>query len=162
MSSSPPPADPSPVPRSLARLRHLGLVLLGLLVVQCIIGFAVTMYVSLPSSPSYLAVFASVPLLTAHIVIALLLLAVALYATALAIRLQVRTIGALQAVATILLLGASEQGLAFSFTANNNDSLGMLGGFVGALILEIVVLLWLSRRARSTTAAAVARVAVSP
>ena len=119
-------------------------------------------YVTLPSSPSYLTVFASIPLLTAHIVIAFLLLAVAAYATVLAFRLHVRTVGGLEALATVFLLGAIEQGFAYTFTQNNNYSLGMVGGFVGALVVEIVVLLWLSRKVRSETAAANPAAMASP
>ena len=135
--------------RTSERLRHLGLVLFGLLLVECVIGIALATYVSLPSSPSFLTVFTSVPLLTAHIVLAFLLTVVALYATLLALRLRETGIAGWEALTTVFLLLAVEQGFAFTFNQNNMFVLGMVVGFLGALVVQGVVIYRLSRKIRA-------------
>jgi len=145
------PAENAPsIHRAAERLRHLGVVLFGLLVVECVIGIALAMYVSLPSSPSFLTVFTSVPLLTAHIALAFLLTVVALYATLLAMRLRVTGIAGWEALTTVFLLLAVEQGFAFTFNQNNMFVLGMVVGFLGALVVQGVVVFRLSQKIKAT------------
>jgi hypothetical protein len=145
------PAEPAaPASRAAERLRHLGLVLFGLLLVECVIGIALATYVSLPSSPSFLTVFTSVPLLTAHVALAFLLTVVALYATLLALRLRVTGIAGWEALTTVFLLLAVEQGFAFTFNQNNMFVLGMVVGFLGALVVQGVVIYRLSRKMKAT------------
>ncbi|HKN06633.1 MAG TPA: hypothetical protein VJ021_03370 [Thermoplasmata archaeon] len=141
------PAENAPSARRAAeRLRHLGWVLFGLLVVECVIGIALALYVSLPSSPSFLTVFTSVPLLTAHIALAFLLTIVALYATLLALRLRVPGVAGWEALTTLFLLVAVQEGFAFTFDQNNLYVLGMVVGFLGALVVQGVVIYRLSRK----------------
>lgn len=115
---------------------------------QCIIGVGVAVLVTLPSSPSFMTVFTSIPLLTAHVVLALLLIVVALYATVLAYRLHLPGIAGWEALATAFLLFASQEGLAFTSTQNNAYSLGMVLGFLGALFVQVVVIYRLGRKPR--------------
>ncbi|MGA8710961.1 MAG: hypothetical protein WB786_07010 [Thermoplasmata archaeon] len=151
MSESSAPATASPLLRSIGRLRHLGWVLLGMLVVECVIGIALTAYVSLPSSPSFMTVFSSAPLLTAHIVLAFLLFVVAVYATVLAVRLKVAGIAGWEGLVALFLLVAIQEGFAFSFNSNNMYVAGMVVGFLGALIAQVVVNYRLARRSREAT-----------
>jgi hypothetical protein len=139
--------------RGAERLLHLGWVLVGLLVVEGVIGIALAMYVTLPSSPSFMAVFTSIPLLTAHIAIAFLVTAVAAYATLLAYRLRVPGVVGWEALATLFLLLALQEGFAFTFTQNNAYVLGMVVGFLGALFVEVVVIYRLTRRTREPASA---------
>jgi len=115
-------------------------------VVECVIGIALALYVSLPSSPSFLTVFTSVPLLTAHIALAFLLTIVALYATLLALRLRVPGVAGWEALTTLFLLVAVQEGFAFTFDQNNLYVLGMVVGFLGALVVQGVVIYRLSRK----------------
>jgi hypothetical protein len=131
------------------RLLHLGWVLLGLLVIECIVGIGLAMYVSLPSSPSFMTVFVSIPLLTVHVALAFLLVVVAAYAAGLAFRLHVRGVALVGALSTLFLLFALEEGFAFTFTSNNMYSVGMVLGFLGSLVLQLFVLVRLRRTARS-------------
>ncbi len=146
MSKASPAENASSARRAAERLRHLGWVLFGLLVVECVIGIALAMYVSLPSSPSFLTVFTSVPLLTAHIALAFLLTIVALYATLLALRLRVPGVAGWEALTTLFLLVAVQEGFAFTFNQNNLYVLGMVVGFLGALVVQGVVIYRLSRK----------------
>lgn len=150
MSSASPAEKAASSRRAAERLRHLGLVLFGLLLVECVIGIALATYVSLPSSPSFLTVFTSVPLLTAHIALAFLLTVVALYATLLALRLRVTGVAGWEALTTVFLLLAVEQGFAFTFNQNNMFVLGMVVGFLGALVVQGVVIYRLSRKIQTT------------
>jgi hypothetical protein len=151
--ASPEAPSPSPSLRSVGRLLHLGWVLLGLLIVECIIGVALTVYVTLPSSPSFMTVFTSVPLLTAHIVLAFLLVIVAAYATVLAVRLRVPGVAGWEGLATVFLLVAIQEGFAYAFTSGNMYVAGMVVGFFGALLVEVVVIFRLRRQARSVAPA---------
>jgi hypothetical protein len=144
--------------RAIGRLLHLGWVLLGLLLIECVIGVALAVYVTVPSSPSFMTVFASIPLLTAHIVLAFLLTAVALYATLLARRLRVPGVAAWEALAVLFLLVAIEEGFAFTSSQNNSYVLGMVVGFLGALLVQVVVIYRLTRRSHQPAKAP----AVSP
>jgi len=132
------------------RLRHLSTVLLGLLVVESVLGVAIAMYVSLPSSPTFLSVFTSIPLLTAHIVLAFLLVVVAVYATVLAWRLRVSGTTGLEVLTLLFLLFAIQEGFAYTFDQNNMYALGMVVGFLGALVVQVVVVYRLSRTVRMT------------
>jgi len=107
------------------------------------------MYVSLPSSQTALSVFTSVPLLTAHIVIAFLLVAVAAYATALAGRLRLAGTTWLEALTLLFLLFALQEGFAYTFNQINAYDLGMVAGFLGALVVQIVVMSRVVRAART-------------
>jgi thiosulfate reductase cytochrome b subunit len=118
-------------------------------VVQCVLGVALAMYVSLPSSQTALSVFTSVPLLTAHIVIAFLLVAVAAYATALAGRLRLAGTTWLEALTLLFLLFALQEGFAYTFNQINAYDLGMVAGFLGALVVQIVVMSRVVRAART-------------
>jgi len=142
-------APSAPSPRAVGRLLHLGWVLLGLLVVECIIGVALAATVTLPSSPSFLTVFTSIPLLTAHITLAFLLLVVAAYATVLAFRLRVPGVAGWEGLAALFLLLAIQEGFAYTLTQSNMYSLGMVVGFLGALVVQVVVLYRLRRQARA-------------
>lgn len=119
--------------------------ILVLLVVEAIIGVGVSLYVSLPSSPTYAQVFVSYPLLTAHIVVALLLLGATAHQVVRARRSGV--VGLLwKTVLTFLfVLLAIQEGLSFSFTQNNMFVGGMVVGFLGALLVQIWVLVALRR-----------------
>ena len=145
-------APAAPTPRAYARLRHIGQVLLGLLLVECVIGIGLAMFVNLPSSPSFLTVFASIPLLTAHIVLAFLLFLLALYATVLTYRLRVPGVAWIEALVTLFLLFAIQEGFAFTFQQNNAYVGGMVVGFLGAFVVQVVALLRLRRGARTAVA----------
>ena len=137
-------------PNEVRRLLRVGWALLALLVVQNLLGLALNLYVALPSSPSFLVVFTSVPLLTAHIALAFLLVAVAAYAVVGARRAGLRDIAWLELLELVFLIVAVQEGFAFTFTQNNLFSFGMEVGFLGAVVTQAVVLYRLALAPRAT------------
>jgi len=87
--------------------------------------------------------------LTAHIVLGFLLFGVVAYATVLAFRLRVPGVAGWEGLATLFVLVALQEGFAYTFTQNNAYSLGMVVGFLGALLVQVVVIYRLARRARA-------------
>ena len=116
--------------------------------VQCVLGVALALYVSLPSSQTFLTGFTSVPLLTAHIVLGFLLVAVAAYATVLAWRRRVPGITWLEVLTLLFLLFALQEGFAYTFNQDNAYDLGMVVGFLGALVVQAVATYRLTRAPR--------------
>ncbi len=120
-------------------MRHAGGILVAL-IVEAILGAGLTA-TTIPSSPTVTQVFASIPLLTAHIVLAFALVAGTLYFLLVAVRSDVDGLVWRGAVAALFVLVALANGFAFTFTGNNAYSMGMLGAFLLALIGQVLVLL---------------------
>ncbi len=138
-ASAGPSSVQPPVPRR-RLLRHAAGIL-AVLLVESVLGAGLNLYVTVPSSPSITQVFASIPLLTAHIVIAFALVAGTLYFVLVAHRSRVDGLTWRAALSCLFVLAALEQGFAFTFTANNAYSTGMLVAFLLAVVSQILVLL---------------------
>jgi hypothetical protein len=133
--------EPAPV----GRLLHLGWAILALLVLENLLGIFLNLYVALPTAPTFLQVFVSIPLLTTHIATAFLLFALAVYGVLLARRLHVPGIVRMEVLEVVFLVLAIQEGFTFTFTQNNAFSLGMEVGFLGAVVAQVVVLFRLAR-----------------
>jgi hypothetical protein len=120
---------------NLRGLRQFAWIGLLLLLIQNVTGIVLNLYVMLPIPGSFGAVFVLAPVLTVHIVNALLLVAggalLALYGWRTRVaRLRAASLGALASV----VVGVQE-GFVFTFTQNNAFSFGMEMGFLGAVFL---------------------------
>jgi hypothetical protein len=143
------PAIPSP--GAVDRLLRLGWLVLALLVLQNILGIGLNLYVALPSGPSFVTVFASIPLLTAHVSVAFLLVGLVAYAAFVAQRNRVAGVAWVEGLELLAVVVAVQEGFAFTFTQNNAFSLGMEVAFVGAFATQAVVLYRLARAGRPAT-----------
>ncbi|MGI0053466.1 MAG: hypothetical protein ACREC5_03090 [Thermoplasmata archaeon] len=123
---------PGAAERATRRVRLLGQASLALLVAQNLLGIGLNLYISLPTPPTFVEVFVSVPLLTAHIAVAFALFGLAVVLVREARRTGVPRATALSALMLAFLTLAIQEGFAFTFTADNAFSLGMEVGFAGA------------------------------
>jgi hypothetical protein len=131
--------------RPVDRLATLGWIGLALLVVQNMLGTALNLYVLLPAFSTIGQVFVSVPLLTAHISLAFVLVGLAGYFLIVARGSGARGIVLPAALVLVFLAAAVQEGFAFTFTGNNIFSYGMEVGFLGAVLFQAVVLFRLGR-----------------
>jgi len=119
--------------------------ILVFLLVEAVIGAGVAASVSLPSSPTYSQVFVTYPILTAHIVLAFLLLGATAHQFVRTRRIGVPGLPWKTGVAFLFVLFAFQEGLSFTFTSNNAFAGGMVLGFLGALLVQAWALLVLRR-----------------
>jgi hypothetical protein len=144
------------------RLLRVGWLVLALLVVQNILGIGLNLYVSLPSPPTFVTVFASIPLLTAHISVAFLLVGLVAYAALFARWNSVAGLAWLEGLELLALVVAVQEGFSFTFTQNNAFSLGMEVAFVGAFAAQAVVIYRLARADRLAISVSLPAVESSP
>ncbi len=142
-------------PAPVERLTRQSVGLLLALVVQAILGFGLSLYVSVPASISVTRVFVSIPLLTAHIVLGFLLLIGTAFLIWSCHRSGVPGLTVRAVLAFLAVLVAIQEGFAYTFTLNNDYSLGMLLAFLVALafVALIVVRLRGSRAPAAVPAA---------
>jgi hypothetical protein len=124
------------------------------LLLEAVIGVGLNIYVTVPSSPSFMQVFVSIPLLTAHIALGFLLVAAAGALFALGRRAGVPGLGWRTGLVLLFVVIALVEGFSYVFTNNNAYSAGMAVAFLLALVFEVLVILHLRRAARSPTPAA--------
>lgn len=129
------------------RLERVAWISLLLLVAQNVMGTALNLYISLPSSPTFLQVFVSVPLLTAHIATAFVLVGLGAALVILSRRSTIPRSTSVSAVALVSLIVAVQEGFAFTFTQDNAFSLGMEVAFLGAFA-SVAALLYIAASAR--------------
>jgi len=144
-TSSSTAAGPSD-PRRASLVRFAVGNLLGLLV-EASLGIGLTLYVTLPSQPSYTQVFVSIPLLTAHIVLGFLLVIAAAGLLVLGRRASISGLSWRTGLVFLFVVVALQEGFSYTFTGNNAFSMGMAASFVLALVLEVMVVAHLRRSA---------------
>jgi hypothetical protein len=110
------------------------------LLLEGILGLGLAFYVGLPSSPTVAQVFVSIPLLTAHIVLAFLLVAATAYFLLVARRSGGNGSTWRAAAVLLLVLVALQEGLSYSFTQNSVFSDGMALAFVLAVVVQASLL----------------------
>lgn len=136
-----PPSSRGPFPKVIGEATGI----LGALVLEAILGVGLSLYVTLPSAPTVTQVFASIPLLTAHIVLGFLLLGGSVH-----LLYRVRRGGVAGAtwragLVVLFLLLAIQEGFSFAFTQNNAFVGGMVIGFLGALVVQVSLVVVLRR-----------------
>lgn len=122
-----------PLPRGPARLAALGGPMLGLLIVEFLLGMALALFVTLPSG-SPLTVLAASPLLWVHIVVGFLLIGIAGNALRWALTGAPRLARVITAIGFVSAVGAFLAGMAFAFGDQSPAaSYTMSVGFAGVL-----------------------------
>jgi hypothetical protein len=146
MNAGPEPSIASASGVTMLQRQSLGLLLA--LVVQAVLGVGLTMYVAVPPSISVTKVFVSIPLLTAHIVLGFALLAGTAYLLWACYRRGPAGVTWPAALAFLATLVAIQEGFAYTFTLNNDYSVGMVVAFLVAL----VAVGWVAYRLRGAAA----------
>lgn len=149
--SATPSSAPRPVPPSLARFAWGNLVALLL---EAILGLGLRAYVSLTSPPTFVRLFASIPLLTAHILLGFLLLLATAYFLVAARRTKMPGLTWRAAAVLLFVLLALQEGFSYTYTLNNDYSTGMAVGFVLAFAFQVTVVARLRRPAQAPPASA--------
>jgi len=119
------------------------------LLLEATLGVGLNLYVSLLSSPTYVQVFASVPLLTAHIALGFLLVVATGVFVVLSRRAGVPGLTWRAALVLLFVLVALQEGFSYTFTGTPAFSSGMALAFLLAAIFEGLVVVHLRRAARS-------------
>lgn len=132
-------APPSPLSR-LERLVRLSFVLLGLLLVQNVLGMALNLYIALPNRPTFAQVFLSIPALTVHIANAFLIVGFAAVGLVLIRRERLPNTTPWAVLVLVGVVAALQEGFAFTFTQDNAFSYGMEVGFLAGVLGEAMVL----------------------
>ncbi len=148
-------ARPSPSSDQLARrLVRWTWGILGALLVQNVLGMGLDLYVSLPSSLPFTKLFVTAPLLTAHVVLAfLLVVATAAFAVS-ARRSRIDGLTWRAVLAFLAVLVALQEGFAYTFTLNPGYSFGMDLAFLFAVAFEVGILFLLAgERGRASRSA---------
>lgn len=127
------PANSGAVDPASGALRRQSVGLLFGLIVQAILGAGLNLYVTVPASISVTRVFVSIPLLSAHIVLGFALLAGTAYLLYVGWRRGPAGVTWRAAVAFLAVAIAIQEGFAYTFTLNNDYSIGMLVAFFVAL-----------------------------
>lgn len=135
--------------------------LVGLLI-ESVLGLGLTLYVNVPSSPSPFQVFLSIPLLSAHIVIGLLLLVGTAGFFLASRRADVAGLPVRAGVALLFVALAIQEGFSFTFTGNELYSDGMALSFVAAVLAQVSVLSLLGADRRRSTAVEATPASPSP
>lgn len=117
-----------------------GWVFFGMLLVQNVLGMGLNLYVALPSSFEYTQLFTTAPLLTAHIVLAFLLLIGAAFSVLRARTAGVPGVFGLSVLVLVFVLVAVQEGFGFVFTGNLAFSYGMDVAFVLAVGFQSAIL----------------------
>jgi predicted lysophospholipase L1 biosynthesis ABC-type transport system permease subunit len=150
MAASVPPPPASPIPE-LPRLGRFALGnLLGLLL-EGFLGVGLAAYVSLASPPTFVQLFASTPLLTAHIVLGFLLVVAAALFLRAGWASGVPGLPWRAAVVLLLVLVALLAGFAYTFTLNDAFASGMAVAFLLAFVVQLWSLIVLRRGKGSST-----------
>lgn len=115
-------------------------VLLGLQILQNLIGMALNLYVTVPTSPTFAEVFLSIPVLSFHILNGFLVVALAAVLLVLVRRVAVAGVTGWAVVLLVGVVVALQEGFAFVFTQDNAYSYGMEVGFLVAVAASAGVL----------------------
>lgn len=127
-------SGPSPAAPVARRISSLGAPMLGLLVVEFLLGMALALFVTLPSGGP-VAVLEGAPLLWIHIAVGFLLIGISANALRWAIAAGEGTVRAVTALGLASAVGAFLAGMAFAFGDQSPvASYAMSVGFVGVLI----------------------------
>jgi hypothetical protein len=150
---APQPTPTSPADGRLGSLSRFAWGNLAALLLEAALGIGLNLYVSVPSSPSYVQVFASIPLLTAHIVLGLLLVLATGALLGLGLRAQVTGLTWRAGLVFLFVLVALQEGFSYTFTGNAAFATGMALAFVLAFVFELLVVMRLRQAARALPSA---------
>lgn len=130
--------------RRLESMVQLGFWLLGLLLIQNVIGMALNLYLTLPTGPTFAEVFLSIPVLTLHILVAFLVVGLAAVALVFLRRLKLPRLLGWASLTLVGVVVALQEGFAYTFTQETAYSYGMEIGFLTAVGAQVLVLYHLS------------------
>ena len=124
----------APVGREGPRLSTLGMAMLGLLVIEFLLGMALALFVTLPTGDP-ITVLASSPILWVHILVGFLLIGITANALRWALRTAPRAARAVTALGLLSAIAAFLAGMAFTFgDPSPGASYAMSVGFAGILL----------------------------
>jgi hypothetical protein len=123
--------------------------LLGLLVIENLLGTFATLYITLPAGNAILAIFTSYPVLAVHVANGFLMLAAALFLTYRAHQSGAIDLRNAAALEVVFLAIAIQEGFAFAATGNNLYSYGMDTAFLFAVLAVARMLFVLGRTPHS-------------
>jgi heme A synthase len=126
--------------RPLDRMRRLAWGLLGMLVLENLLGIFANLYVTLPSSNAIQSIFTSYPVLALHVVLAFVMVAAAAFLVVFAHRNGYRRFRNLGALEVVFLAVAIQEGFAYAATLDSAFSLGMDVAFLLAVIVDVRLL----------------------
>ncbi|MCI4325597.1 MAG: hypothetical protein L3K00_06930 [Thermoplasmata archaeon] len=131
--------EPAPSPgtmsdRTRLRFARMAWGLLGLLVIENLLGIFATLYITLPSGNAIPAIFTSYPVLALHVANGFLMLAAALFLTYRAHSIGAFPLRNAAALEVVFLALAIQEGFAYAATQNNVYSFGMDFAFLMAVL----------------------------
>jgi hypothetical protein len=126
-------------------MRRWAWVLLGLLLLENLVGIFATLYISLPRVNAILSIYRSYPILGLHVSIAFLMVAIAAYLVVFAHRNGYRRIRTWAAWEVVFLAVAIQEGFAFAATLDDVFSFGMELAFLLAVLAVVRLLTLLGR-----------------
>jgi hypothetical protein len=119
--------------------------LLGILVLENLLGIFATLYVTLPGSGGIEAIFRSYPVLALHVVLGFLMVGNAAFLLLVAHRNGLYRIRNLAGWEVGFLALAIQEGFAFSATLDNAFSFGMEAAFLLSVVVVVRILTLLAR-----------------
>ena len=140
------PADPPAEARRGFSLRRVAVAILGLLLIELVLGVVLNVFVNLPMGASVVSVLSSQPVLDLHILVALLLIGLSGHAV---MKSRHEPSGRPKGAAALALLSAliaSAGGWEFVFNGQAPAAAGVMTiGFLGVLIAAVLMRMWGSR-----------------